>query len=276
MTLNEIDPFYIKAISALHSKEYLRAGDASPLQKIVEEAIKAKSGKEKDLSGYIAACIKLQTAEEFKNLSGNIEDSKTASSSDNELELDLLKEDLMCVICNGMDVGARNRLLECSDCHSLYHQECHRPPVSQQDADNTWVCQNCKDSKKVRPSSPSSLRSSPVQGSKPSKSSSSGHRSSGGSSSSTYKSSSSSKGASSKSSSSSVSKSSSGKPTTSSLAPPSTTPPSSSSTSQSSSTGSSSSRCIVTPTINIISADRRIQSMKKKAAKLHEKRKLPR
>ncbi|KAI4462262.1 nuclear factor-related [Holotrichia oblita] len=269
MGLNEIDPFYIKAITALHSKDHLRTGDVSPLQKMVEEAIKAKSGKDKDLSGYVTACIKLQTIDEFKNLA-TIEDSKTASSSDNELELDLLKEDLMCVICNGMDVGARNRLLECSDCHSLYHQECHRPPVSQQDADNTWVCQNCKDSKKIRASSPSSLRSSPVQGSKSSKSSS--HRSSGGNSSSSYKSSSSSKSVSSKpnsSSSGSLSKSSSGKP-----APASTTPPSSS-TSQISSSGSSS-RNIVTPNINIISADKRIQSMKKKAAKLQEKRKLPR
>lgn len=270
MSLNEVDPFYIKAISTLYSKEHLRPGEASPLQKMVEEAIKAKSGKEKDLSAYVTACIKLQIVEEYKNVPANIEDSKTASSSDNELELDLLKEDLMCVICNGMDVGARNRLLECSDCHSLYHQECHRPPVSQQDSDNTWICHNCKESKKIQSSSsPSSLRSSPVQGNKPLKSSSSSHRTGSGSSS-TYKSSSSSKSINQKSTSSSLSKSS-GKPSSSSLTPTSTTPPSSSIQSS-----SSSSRNMVTPNINIISADKRIQSMKKKAAKMQEKRKLPR
>ncbi|KAF5292017.1 hypothetical protein FQA39_LY14134 [Lamprigera yunnana] len=43
-----------------------------------------------------------------------------------------------------MDVAARNRLLECSDCHSLYHQECHRPPVSNDDADGVWTCHTCK------------------------------------------------------------------------------------------------------------------------------------
>lgn len=43
-----------------------------------------------------------------------------------------------------MDVGARNRLLECSDCHMLYHQECHKPIVTNQDSFDTWVCQNCK------------------------------------------------------------------------------------------------------------------------------------
>lgn len=272
MALADIDPFYIKAISALHSKEHLRTGDMSPLQKMVEEAIKTKSGKEKDLTPYVSACMKLQSIEDFKNLAA-MEECKTASSSDNELELDLLKEDLMCVICNGMDVAARNRLLECSDCHSLYHQECHRPPVSQQDADNTWICQNCKETKKMR-KSPNSLRSSPVQGSKSSKASSSSHRAGSSSQSSSYKSSSSSKSASQKPSSSSSSSSlskSSGKPTSSS----SGTPPSSTMSSSSSSTLSSS-RNIVTPNINIISADKRIQSMKKKAAKLHEKRKLPR
>lgn len=43
-----------------------------------------------------------------------------------------------------MDVGARNRLLECVGCHSLYHQECHRPAVSLQEADTDWLCRNCK------------------------------------------------------------------------------------------------------------------------------------
>lgn len=44
---------------------------------------------------------------------------------------------------SGMDVGARNRLLECSDCHSLYHQECHKPGVTEDSFEN-WVCFNCK------------------------------------------------------------------------------------------------------------------------------------
>lgn len=34
-------------------------------------------------------------------------------------------------ICKGMSVGPRNRLVECSDCHMLYHQECHKPPISE-------------------------------------------------------------------------------------------------------------------------------------------------
>lgn len=53
-----------------------------------------------------------------------------------------------------MDVGARNRLLECSDCHSLYHQECHRPVVSAVEADDIWICQSCKDERRRLQRSP--------------------------------------------------------------------------------------------------------------------------
>lgn len=49
----------------------------------------------------------------------------------------------LCLLFSGMDVGARNRLLECSDCHSLYHQECHKPGVTEDSFEN-WVCFSCK------------------------------------------------------------------------------------------------------------------------------------
>lgn len=83
-----------------------------------------------------------------------------------------------------MDVGARNRLLECSDCHSLYHQECHRPVVTALEADDVWICQSCKDERRRvmerSPTPPLIQQQTIPPASKPSKSSggSSGHRSS--------------------------------------------------------------------------------------------------
>ena len=272
MNFIDLDPFYAKSIAALYSKEHFRTNEASLLQKIVEDSIKAKSGKEKDLTAIVNSCMK-QSFEEYKNLSGNIEESKTASSSEHELELDLLKEDLMCVVCNGMGIGVRNQLLECSDCHSLYHQECHRPVVSQQDATNTWVCQNCKDVKKLQKSPSRPRASTPPYSSKSVKATSSSSSSSSSSHHSTSLSGSSSSYKSSKSPmSTTVLKLSSSSGKLPSRPSPTSTPNSSSASSSS----SSSSRNLVTPTINIISADKRIQSMKKKAAKLQEKRKLPR
>jgi integrator complex subunit 12 len=46
----------------------------------------------------------------------------------------------------GMDVVARNQLVECVECHSLYHQECHQPPVAEADMNDprsAWYCLNC-------------------------------------------------------------------------------------------------------------------------------------
>jgi len=70
--------------------------------------------------------------------------------SDDTLALEILEDDLTCVICKGMDVGARNRLVECQECHSLYHQECHVPHILDSQIDNVpkqvWYCSNCSKS----------------------------------------------------------------------------------------------------------------------------------
>lgn len=44
-----------------------------------------------------------------------------------------------------MAVGAGNNLVECLECHSLYHQECHNPPVTQDvnDPRFVWYCASC-------------------------------------------------------------------------------------------------------------------------------------
>lgn len=59
---------------------------------------------------------------------------------------EILEDDLTCVVCKGMDVGARNRLVECADCHSLYHQECHSPVIQDSQIDvpkHIWYCSQC-------------------------------------------------------------------------------------------------------------------------------------
>ncbi|XP_018320262.1 integrator complex subunit 12 [Agrilus planipennis] len=247
MSLNDLDPYYIKSISALHSYSFL-SGEPCDLQIYLEDAIKNKSGLNKELSSIISTAVKQNRLDEIKPHINVLEESKTASSSDNELE-ELM--DLMCIVCNEMDVGARNRLLECSGCHALYHQECHRPPVTSLESDGTWVCQNCKDAKKLKRSpmhaSPSRVPSPLSSSSSKLKLSTSQIRSS---TSPLYKS-----GGSNKSSPISWEETS-GKLSHSGKSP----------------SNISSSNC-VTPNINIISADKRLQIIKKKAAKFHDKRK---
>ena len=66
------------------------------------------------------------------------------------------------LIFRGMEVGVRNQLVECLECHSLYHQECHKPPVSEEDMKDprsAWYCANCSTS--LNKPSKQGARSSP-------------------------------------------------------------------------------------------------------------------
>lgn len=177
--------------------------------------------------------------------------SDLENTDDDTVEEDHLKEleDLMCVVCRRMDVSARNRLVECADCHSLYHQECHKPQISEADAndqENSWYCTICKT--KIQNSKSSSSTSSPAKSSS--------------SSSSTYMKSKSHESSPSNSSSSRHRSSSSSK-SSSKVSPPTD-----------GGNGNSSDKEKDKPkpgvTTNIISADKRLQIMKKKAAKLQE------
>jgi len=133
--------------------------------------------------------------------------------------------DLTCCVCKDWAQGNGNKLMECHTCQNLYHQECHNPPISDDEAGDPRLVWNCSQCKAPKPKSSSSGSSSGIKSSSSSSSKSSSgsikrssssdkHSSSSssglGSSSSSYKSSSSSNSSSSKSkSSSSYSKSSS-------------------------------------------------------------------
>ncbi|XP_055642120.1 integrator complex subunit 12 [Toxorhynchites rutilus septentrionalis] len=230
----------------------------------------------------------------ISDVEGNDDDDEVVMEEDQLKEL----EDLMCIVCRRMDVSARNRLVECADCHSLYHQECHKPVISEVDAndqENAWFCTICR-GKSLSKSSSSSAVGSPARtsSSSHSKSSSSGSVKNNESSSSSHRHKRAKSGSSRESSSHDrdrerekdrdrdrdrerdrdrdrsekgdrekdrdKSKSSSGSGSSSSIGAGG----SASSAALSSSSGAG------TPNINIISADKRLQMMKKKAAKLQD------
>ena len=54
--------------------------------------------------------------------------------------------DCTCCICKGFNQETGNKLMECHTCQNLYHQECHTPQVSDQEAADPrliWNCSNC-------------------------------------------------------------------------------------------------------------------------------------
>lgn len=213
-----------------------------------------------------------------------------AAVDDNAMDTNIhnsLFDDLACVICRRIDLSAKNRLIECSKCTSLYHQECHSPQIKDSELVNgqelSWCCSNCKvkrfKSSHMAGSPSKSINSSPTSssssnsdviitgtstanfGSHLSSSSSKKDKEHGSSSSSSKSKSSSSRHHHSHHHSSSHH---------SSKHERSSEKSSEKGSGSSSGGGSSSSKSSVTPNIHIISADKRLQNMKKKAAKSQE------
>ncbi|XP_074660175.1 uncharacterized protein LOC141912719 [Tubulanus polymorphus] len=90
-------------------------------------------------------------------------DTETDSSNtDNERGMDAddfaVDMGIACVVCRQFDVSSGNQLVECQECHSLYHQECHKPPVINQDVNDprfVWYCSKCQKNLKKMVSSKS-------------------------------------------------------------------------------------------------------------------------
>uniref|UniRef100_A0A7M4EEJ2 Integrator complex subunit 12 n=1 Tax=Crocodylus porosus TaxID=8502 RepID=A0A7M4EEJ2_CROPO len=53
---------------------------------------------------------------------------------------------LACVVCRQMTVSSGNQLVECQECHNLYHQDCHKPQVTDKEVNDprlVWYCARC-------------------------------------------------------------------------------------------------------------------------------------
>lgn len=173
MTQLELDPQFTQGLRLLHSTN---KDSAEQLRALLDEVIKQKYGPSKMLSNVLHKKYMMEEAALSDHSSSSSKKSKSSSSSkhsskssknsspvnlptrdtppdilqtDDTLALEILEDDLTCVICKGMDVGARNRLVECLECHSLYHQECHVPHILDSQIDvpkQVWYCSNCSKS----------------------------------------------------------------------------------------------------------------------------------
>lgn len=284
------------------SKKYIAEESKATGSGVVKAAVRRSSNKSSDSSSSSPVQIIATTSTTSTttveipviiSLPDTTNSATIAAVDDNAMDTNIhnsLFDDLACVICRHLDLSAKNRLIECSKCTSLYHQECHSPQIKDLDLVNgqelSWCCSNCK-VKKFKSSHSTGSPSKSHQSSSPTSSSSSNSDVIiTGSSSANFVSHSSSSGSKKdkehSSSSSSKSKSSSSRHHShhhssshhSSKHERSSEKSSEKSGSSSSSGGggggSSSSKSSVTPNIHIISADKRLQNMKKKAAKSQE------
>ena len=78
------------------------------------------------------------------------EEEEASDAGDSEamdLEMNLEDQfDCSCCVCKSFSQESGNKLMECSSCQNLYHQECHNPPVSNEKASDPrliWNCDKC-------------------------------------------------------------------------------------------------------------------------------------
>lgn len=93
-----------------------------------------------------------------------IDDDSENSEGNADADNIALEMGLFCIVCKLIEQTPGNSLVECQECHSLYHQECHRPPVSDHDINDprhVWYCTRCtKNMKKMFPSQASKTQKS--------------------------------------------------------------------------------------------------------------------
>uniref|UniRef100_A0A2K6V7N4 Integrator complex subunit 12 n=1 Tax=Saimiri boliviensis boliviensis TaxID=39432 RepID=A0A2K6V7N4_SAIBB len=62
---------------------------------------------------------------------------------------------LACIVCRQMMVASGNQLVECQECHNLYHRDCHKPQVTDKEANDphlVWYCARCtRQMKRMKP-----------------------------------------------------------------------------------------------------------------------------
>ncbi|KAH8381500.1 hypothetical protein KR093_006864 [Drosophila rubida] len=169
----EVDPVLKKAVKLLHSSNPTSAAE---LRLLLDEALKLRFGPEKTVSknmsqrmlddeanfpGRATPQPPAQTlaTDEIINLTNSpdklpSESPDTIADSDDGSGVGLVNTgdtgdfgDLNCCVCGEMVFKATNRLIECSKCGALYHQECHNPPITNEEAsddqEHNWQCDAC-------------------------------------------------------------------------------------------------------------------------------------
>merc|ERR1719334_2446169 len=112
-------------------------------------------------------------------------ENSNSATSDNQENGDLemnLEFDCSCCVCNSFVSESGNSLMECATCQNLYHQMCHNPPVTNDEAKDPrliWNCMKCTKNKEPEPELGEKNRPKTEKSSK--SSSSSGSGSTGGS-----------------------------------------------------------------------------------------------
>uniref|UniRef100_A0A0F7Z701 Integrator complex subunit 12 n=1 Tax=Crotalus adamanteus TaxID=8729 RepID=A0A0F7Z701_CROAD len=86
-----------------------------------------------------ASLITVQTSKDLAM--ADLSSFEETSADDFAMEMGLA-----CVVCRQITVTSGNPLVECQECHNLYHQDCHKPQVTDKEMNDprvVWYCARC-------------------------------------------------------------------------------------------------------------------------------------
>ncbi|GAB1602366.1 integrator complex subunit 12-like isoform X2 [Argonauta hians] len=123
--------------------------------------------REKGMSekSSVSATEKVEKSSVILEKSSYKEPEIVVSSDDNMDTTDFILDlGIACIMCQQFEVTSGNQLIECQECHHLYHQECHKPAVVGQDVNDprfVWYCSRCvKSLEKMATKPPKPIKSS--------------------------------------------------------------------------------------------------------------------
>ena len=70
----------------------------------------------------------------------------------------------VCIVCYEKDIPPLNRLAQCSECSSFYHQSCHMPALTKailEEAGGNWYCRQCKQKREAMEAEKESVKRMP-------------------------------------------------------------------------------------------------------------------
>lgn len=128
-------------------------GKALTTEKIKKDAEKRPADKMKDVTEGVdipkkprlekpetrSSPITVQTSKDLAM--ADLSSFEETSADDFAMEMGLA-----CVVCRQMTVASGNQLVECQECHNLYHQDCHKPQVTDKEVNDprlVWYCARC-------------------------------------------------------------------------------------------------------------------------------------
>ncbi|KFO79207.1 Integrator complex subunit 12 [Cuculus canorus] len=121
------------------SEKVKKEAEKRSADKILHEAADAPKKPRLEKQEAHSSPITVQTSKDLSM--PDLSSFEETSADDFAMEMGLA-----CVVCRQMTVISGNQLVECQECHNLYHQDCHKPQVTDKEANDprlVWYCARC-------------------------------------------------------------------------------------------------------------------------------------